>query len=356
MTRLHPDRDDSPVAPGGGHMLGPATRMLWRAPGAVHFEMGGSATVVEGLPLPVVRNLATPPHTRLPHPDAPPGDAQVSHALAALARAGYLWTRPPADDPWADDERAAVTTPRLAGELTALAARHGEGAAQVLAGRRHAVVAVRGTSRTAAHLAALLAAAGVGRVACAPEGTVRLHHAVPGGATPADEGRPLAVVAHRAVRLAAPDVETAVPPPEQRADLTILAVDEAVPDERRRALHADDAPYLAVSLGIDHGVVGPLVLPGLTSCLRCADLHRRDRDPAWSALAVQLAIGRRHGPASDVALATVIAGTAALQALAFLDGGEPAVLDATVELALPDWRLRRRSWPPHPDCDCIAGA
>ena len=63
---------------------------------------------------------------------------------------------------------------------------------------------------------------------------------------------------------------------------------------------------------------------------------------------------RRHGPASDVAVATVVAGVAALQALAFLDGGEPAVLDGTLELRLPDWRLRRRSWPVHPDCDCSA--
>ena len=139
---------------------------------------------------------------------------------------------------------------------------------------------------------------------------------------------------------------------DERPDLTVLAVDAPIPDERRRALHAIDAPHLAVSLGVDHGVIGPLVLPGLSSCLRCADLHRQDRDPAWSALAVQLTVGRRHGPVSDVAVATVVAGAAAVQALAYLDGGDPAVLDATIELRLPDWRLRRRSWPPHPDCDC----
>jgi hypothetical protein len=99
-------------------------------------------------------------------------------------------------------------------------------------------------------------------------------------------------------------------------------------------------------------VVGPLVLPGLTSCLRCADLHRRDRDPAWTALAVQLTVARRHGGASDVALATIVAGVTAQQALAYLDGGEPAVIEGTLEMQSPDWRIRRRSWPVHPDCDC----
>ncbi|HMA47001.1 MAG TPA: hypothetical protein VKP11_07365 [Frankiaceae bacterium] len=54
---------------------------------------------------------------------------------------------------------------------------------------------------------------------------------------------------------------------------------------------------------------------------------------------------------------------AALQALALLDGapaaspdgrGAPAATGATLELALPDWRLRRRSWPVHPACRCAA--
>ena len=36
------------------------------------------------------------------------------------------------------------------------------------------------------------------------------------------------------------------------------------------------------------GLIGPLVLPGATSCLNCADLHRSDRDASWPALAAQL--------------------------------------------------------------------
>ena len=36
------------------------------------------------------------------------------------------------------------------------------------------------------------------------------------------------------------------------------------------------------------GVVGPLVLPGRSSCQRCHDLHRADRDPAWPSIAAQL--------------------------------------------------------------------
>jgi hypothetical protein len=102
------------------------------------------------------------------------------------------------------------------------------------------------------------------------------------------------------------------------------------------------------------GVIGPLVLPGRTSCLRCADLHRRDADPRWPRLAAQLTA---HEPppsgATVTCLLTVV--TAALQVLAYLDGsGAPATLDATVELRPPDLLPRIRRWPVHPACGCGA--
>ncbi|WP_375476747.1 TOMM precursor leader peptide-binding protein [uncultured Jatrophihabitans sp.] len=360
--------------------LGPATRLLWRSPDCVHLEVGDRAVVVEGLPAPVLRAVAAslpPPRSRAvatrsgaPAPAAQragdprdprnPADSvnsgdsgdsappAVRDTLRALAEAGFLWRRPGGPD----DRRLSPPGPRLAPELTSLAGRHGPAAADVLAARQTARVVVHGASRLAAQLGAVLASAGVGRVHCSGGGDVRLHCAAPGGVTPGDEGRPLQQAAEHALRRAAPEVDTGPPDPDEPADLTVLALDEPVSDDRRLALHALDAPYLVVRLGADSGVIGPLVLPGLTSCLRCADLHRQDRDPAWAALSVQLTIGRRHGPASSVAVATLVAGAAAVQALAFLDGEQPAAVNATLEVQLPDWRLRRRSWPMHPECDC----
>jgi hypothetical protein len=69
---------------------------------------------------------------------------------------------------------------------------------------------------------------------------------------------------------------------------------------------------------------------------------------------VQLTVQPRRGAASHVAVATVVAGVAALQILSYLDGEQPAAIDGTLELHQPDWRIRRRSWPAHPDCDCSA--
>jgi hypothetical protein len=41
-----------------------------------------------------------------------------------------------------------------------------------------------------------------------------------------------------------------------------------------------------------------------------------------------------------------------MQVLQLLEGDTPASVGGTLELELPGWQWRRRSWPQHPDCDC----
>jgi hypothetical protein len=323
--------------------LAPSTRMLWRSADRVQFEVGERAVVVDGLPTRTARALISAR-------ELPPDPAAVT-ALEHLARAGLVWPR--AD---ADDGRHSPPAPRLAPELAALSARFGIRAAEVLNARRQASVAVHGVGRVGPHLGAVLAASGVGNIHFLATTDVKLHQAVPGGVQPEDESQRLAVAARAAVKRAAPGTDVRVPSDDDDPDLVILAVDEPLDDDRREALHARGLPHLPVALGPAGAVIGPLVLPGLTSCLRCADLHRTDRDAAWPRLAVQLTIRRRYGPASEVAVATIATGVAAMQALAFLDGAESACLDGTLELHPPDWRLRRRSRPVHPRCGCSRSA
>lgn len=49
-----------------------------------------------------------------------------------------------------------------------------------------------------------------------------------------------------------------------------------------------DVPHLLVSFDEQGATVGPLVVPGRTACAHCLDLHRRDADSSWVALASQL--------------------------------------------------------------------
>jgi hypothetical protein len=113
-------------------------------------------------------------------------------------------------------------------------------------------------------------------------------------------------------------------------------------------------PHLVAAVRGEVGVVGPLVVPGATSCLRCADLHRRDADPRWPALAAQLTAAEPL-PSGATVTCLLTAATAALQVLAYLDGaGAPGTLDATIELRPPDHAPRLRRWTVHPACGCSA--
>jgi hypothetical protein len=305
-------------------------------------EVGTRRTLVEGLDPPRLRQLLAGAT------DLGAADPAAVQTVAQLRAAGLLWPAP-SDEP---DPRRVPPRPWLASELAELTVRHGEQGAARLADRARCVVAVHGHSRSAAHVAALLAASGVGRVVLNDPGTARLGTAVPGGACPSDEGRPLATAAADAVERAAPGTDTSPLPFGERPDLVVLATDEPVEPEQSDALHARGCAHLLVQLGAGFGLVGPLVLPGLTSCLGCVDRHRLDRDAGWPALAVQLALPPRVATAAGAALATVVAGVATLQALSHLDGGGSAAIEGTLELHPPDWRLRRRSWPVHPSCGC----
>ncbi len=117
---------------------------------------------------------------------------------------------------------------------------------------------------------------------------------------------------------------------------------------------ASSIAHLSVAASEAIGAVGPLVVPGRTACLSCVDMARTDRDPAWPLILAQACGRTPHPPACAAVLAAAVAAQAAAQALAFLDraAAVTAVINGTLELVLPDWQWRRRSWGPHPQCRC----
>jgi hypothetical protein len=141
----------------------------------------------------------------------------------------------------------------------------------------------------------------------------------------------------------------ALEPTATRPDLVVVA-----PDRGRGLIHADGllgtgTPHLWAHVRDGRAVVGPLVSPGRSSCLRCHDLHRCDTDPAWPTLA--LAWEQAPAPAPSSLTVTLVAGLAARAALAWLRGARPAVVDGTLE-ELPDGEVLRRRWAVHPACGC----
>ncbi|HEY2078639.1 MAG TPA: TOMM precursor leader peptide-binding protein [Streptosporangiaceae bacterium] len=192
-----------------------------------------------------------------------------------------------------------------------LSAQDGDGGAGILARRSSCTVGVRGHGPVAELVADLLTRSGL---------------AAAGPASGAQRASP--------------------------ADLLLLvgrpSLDEATELLRSRQ------PYLAVYADEAIGVVGPLVRPGVSACLRCIDLAKAQNDPAWPLILAQLADRSADPSGCDAVLATSVAAQAAAQALAFADRSQlpHAAVNATLELVLPSWQWRRRSWLPHPACIC----
>ncbi|WP_280235079.1 hypothetical protein [Nocardia cyriacigeorgica] len=138
----------------------------------------------------------------------------------------------------------------------------------------------------------------------------------------------------------------------QRPDLVLLT-DTLMPDPRLiDQLLRERIPHLPVRLRDGLGVVGPMVLPGQTSCLRCADLLRADYDPDWPRLAAQL-LGRvGHGSRSGIDATAALALREVESIIACSVRRPPAVLDAQLELDLDSYRLGLRRWAPHARCVC----
>jgi hypothetical protein len=267
----------------------------------------------------------------------------VTGLLDGLRAAGLVVDLDPTDLLATDPGPAAAA--RTAPELDALADRPA---------RRGAMVVVEGATRVGTPLAAVLAASGVGRVSVRDESLTSAGDAVVGGLTAADEGRPRSLAAADAVRRASPLTDLRPVPPGSSPDLVVLARAWAASDPLVAAVHRSGVPHLVATVRGGTGLVGPLVVPGVTSCLRCADLHRRDADPGWPRLAAQLTAAEPP-PSGTTVTCLLTAVTAALQVLAYLDrSGAPATMGATVELRPPDLVPRLRRWTAHPACGCGA--
>jgi hypothetical protein len=253
---------------------------------------------------------------------------------------------------------------RLAPELATAALAHGDadGGARTLARRQGACVRVYGTGGVGLSVASLLTASGIGLVVSAGQlpGTPAREN-VPGVPAGTADPRPAAGLAPGDSR-----EQWALDPPRdadpsvahessrrgRRPDLVIL-VDwrrQGLPD----ALARTGIPHLSAAASEAIGVVGPLVLPGRTACLRCLDLARAERDPAWPLILAQVTGHAADPPACDSVLAAMVAAQATAHALVFIDrpAAQSAVTNGTLELVLPGWQWRRRTWTIHPRCGC----
>lgn len=276
---------------------------------------------------------------RAGHPDSDP--EWWTEVLAQLSDAGFLDR----------SQNAAAGSAAGGPEAERIHLTHRYGAVRAdraLARRSDAVVEVRGAGRVACTVAMQLAAVGVGHVHQVPDRPVRRGDPLP-PLESVPSGRPDRDALADRLRSVSERVVARPSATHQRPTLIVLAADGASDSATAKELVLDGIPHLAVWAGPARAVVGPLVLPGRSSCLWCADLTRTDRDDGWPSV---LRTAHRQPEMPPGVLAAGAAVLACAEVLEHLEGQRsPSTVDGTIEWDLV--RLpRRRSWSRHPRCDC----
>ena len=341
----------------------PGLPVLHRAPGELQLGTDPRhAVVLSGIDEPLVSLLRTldgrDTAAELAARAGPAEQPALDQLLFDLAGLGLVEDALP-PEVGIDGAPAGTVPARLAADSSWWALRTTQDRADANTRRQRAAMVIHGSGRVAASLATLLAATGVGWIHCVAKGTVTPEE-IGCGYLEEDVGRPRSAALRRAVLRGAPTANTTPLPRQRKPDLVLLA-DTVVPDPQlAKELFVAGAVQLQVWAGEGIGVVGPLIVPGRSCCLRCVDLYKTDVEPAWPTLAAQLA-GRPQQ--ADLASAQASAAFAVGQALRVLDGprigglpwhgiSELPVWGTAIEIDTFSGQLHPMSWQPHPRCAC----
>ncbi|SFP10780.1 bacteriocin biosynthesis cyclodehydratase domain-containing protein [Amycolatopsis arida] len=323
----------------------PGLEVLERKPDEVQVGLDPRhAVVADELPSTVIDMLRTMDGTRTVDAllEQVNGDdsERLRGVLTGLARFGLL------EDASNRRGRRTVVEPEL-WPLRAGMRRH-----DVVARRERCALAVYGGGRLAVAVSVLLATAGVGQIDVRAPGLVTASD-LGSGLLDGDVGRERGEAIAAAIHRANSRTRTTRIGGGRRPDLALLT-DAVVPaPEVVHELVADGVPHLPVRIRDGIGIIGPLVFPGRSTCLRCADLTRADLDECWPRVASQLAGRMQHAELSAVQAAAALATTQVLRVLSHTPE-PPPVWNATLEIDTYDGKVWHRPWDPHPDCRCGA--
>ncbi|OIJ26801.1 hypothetical protein UG56_011245 [Nocardioides luteus] len=131
-------------------------------------------------------------------------------------------------------------------------------------------------------------------------------------------------------------------------DLVVLLSEGPLDRERADELVREGRAHLTVESGPDTWTVGPLVVPGVTACLRCLDATLAEEDERRAVVVSQL-VGNEV-PA-DALLQSLALSWAVRDARTYLAGRTPASWSASVVLTRDDAPTVRQ-WLRHPYCGC----
>ena len=163
-----------------------------------------------------------------------------------------------------------------------------------------------------------------------------------------DEQRQIASAARGLVTLAG----LAAADAQSCADVVIVTSD-AIPDRARPdSLMHEAVPHLWVHLRDLVAVIGPMVVPGQSACLRCTDAARAERDPTWPAVISSALARPRVAIPCDPVTAIMVAAWAVQEVAIWASGLTPSTTDAIIEVPPGLGPAVTHSYAMHPHCGC----
>lgn len=243
-------------------------------------------------------------------------------------------------------------------DVNAFSVAYGAPAGHVVRSRSTTTVRLVGLGRCGQTIASLLAASGVGALQLHDDLPVQPGDVGTGPLRLADLGKPRTVALAHRLEAAWPRTRLAhwTPGPDGLglgAQAIVVTACDALPDHLLEYLVATRIPHLPVVFGPAWARIGPLVIPGLTACLDCAQ-------PAPGLeVAGPRSAGRPRGASStaELALSVTAAGLAALQVMMLLDGvNVPSAADAVLTVDLATGGVHRVPVEPRPGCTCMIPA
>ncbi|WP_141918055.1 hypothetical protein [Klugiella xanthotipulae] len=134
--------------------------------------------------------------------------------------------------------------------------------------------------------------------------------------------------------------------------LAVICADYAVAPSRYRGWLSADVPHVPLVFSDETVRWGPIVEPGTSGCLLCVDLHQRDTDPAWPAIASQLAQSRAPAQREDLLLLAVahLAGDIHNH----LTSGRSTLRSRSARLDSETRTVTYTETPVHSECGCLS--
>ncbi|MFM1784464.1 MAG: hypothetical protein RLZZ579_741 [Actinomycetota bacterium] len=80
----------------------------------------------------------------------------------------------------------------------------------------------------------------------------------------------------------------------ERTDFAILMASDVLSPERYQTFLSRDVPHISIVFNEKGVRVSPIIFPGATACLGCAEIEKISLDPSWISLALQLAQSPRN--------------------------------------------------------------